>query len=129
MSDVIKSVRNVTWDDVIISQFDSNLVTRGNKEIASRLVSVGNCVITKISLDDLRNFISRVGIAMRTSIKKGRMSKLEICNVIVDAKLNPRLRSVVTETPSVVIAPKMNRKRLINVLFCDMIRPLLATLG
>ena len=116
-----------------MSQFESNLVPCGNATVPSRLVLVGNSKITKISLDELRNFIFRHCIALRTSKGKGRIFKLAICNVIVDAKLDTNLCLRVTESSTLtqgdVRVTKMNRRCLINVLFSDLIRPLLATHG
>ena len=114
MSDVEVSVDKKTpfqkWNKKKKGPIDPNIL--------SKLVSIRGIPPFEISTSNLRKFCTAVGIQGQSST-----TKKACCEAIVDATVNPPRKK------EVVKVNRINRKRYINALFSDSIRPKLATRG
>ena len=125
-------LKNATMDDVIITKDACNIIANNRKSQGTRLQSINKVSILAIQLQHLRIFCTQVGIkGMR------KKAKMDISNAIVEAKVSGsyvKLQQEAEDSMKRKIDAKnnnatMNRRRYINVLFGDVIRPKLATLG
>ena len=125
--------------DVVVTATENNALSTNRKSKLTMLHSIGNIPIGKVGVRSLKQFCTKVGIAGQRS--KG---KYEVCKAIVSSKSDPCFielkdrapptvksegESANTSTSTAKVRVTINRRRLINVLFGDVCRPHLATLG
>ena len=122
---------NATMDDVKLTEEATNMVAANRKSSMTRLHSIKNVLITQIETKSLRLFCGKIGISGVRSV-----GKLVIANKIVECKESgswkeleasaaAKKKKKADENKKVTV----NRKRFINVLFSDTVRPKLASLG
>ena len=107
---------NIKFKDVIITDEATNLVS--NRSSAStRLKSITGVAVTLLSTDKLRIIATKLGV------KGSRKSKkIDLCTAIV-SWVSDHLNE------GRVVNSNVNRKRYINVIFGDTLRPALASKG
>ena len=103
------------------SEDASNVVSSNKKNIFSALQSILGVYTVYIPISILRRFATRVVLN-----GYGKKSKVDLCLVLVDFKAICCIIPTETEASEKVT---INRRRYLNVLFSDIIRPLLATRG
>ena len=108
------------------------------KSKLTMLHSIGDILIGKLGVRSIKLFCTKVGISGQRS--KGNYN---VCKAIVSSKIDPNFVELKDKAPPVVKSEEtvdngtatgngrvtINHRRLINVLFGDVIRPHLATLG
>ena len=130
----------LTFDmiDVIVTATENNALATNRKSKFTMLHSIGDLAIGKIGVRSLKQFCTKVGILGQRS-----KAKYEVCNAIVSAKNDPNFIELkdrtsqnvksegapATSTSTGKVRVTINRRRHINVLFGDVCRPHLATLG
>ena len=114
------------WDAVIVSLESVNLVKKAGA-IRTRIVSISGSAIPTLSVANLRKFCSNHCIS-----KTKKKNKVELCAAILDGKAKHEKGipdgGVIVEVTVKEELP-ISRIRLLNVLFGDKIRPLLALRG
>ena len=116
--------KNVKFKDVIVSDKKSNIISNNRKKVMTRLYSImGICTV------DITNPQIKV-IAKALGIKNCRATKkIDLCEQIV-AWVSDSSNEVVKEISAKMdINSTINQRRYLNVIFSDVIRPLLATKG
>ena len=116
--------KNVKFKDVIVSDKKSNIVSNNRKKVMTQLYSImGICTV------DITNPQIKV-IAKALGIKNCRTAKkIDLCKQIV-TWVSDLLNEVVKEiSPKMDVNSTINQRRYLNVIFSDVIRPLLATKG
>ena len=129
--DVNSPLQNVTMEEVVATNKATNIIANNRKSQGTRLKSINNVSVIKIGLKHLRIFCTQMGIkGMR------KKAKLAICDAIAEAKVSGSYIQLQKEAEDQNKNKEkgnsnaiMNRRRFINVLFSDLIRPKLATLG
>ena len=119
------------WRMLFSQRWLSTLWRKNRKSSFTRLQSIKGIDVVKIDCKHLRLFCTKVGIAgVRAS------NKNVLCDKIVASKVSGSykelLDGVVMREKKEIMANKrvsVNRKRLINVLFCDLVRPNFAIMG
>ena len=120
-------------DDVLLSSTPVNQLSTNRKKSLTKLHSIGNIPIANIGVRSLKLFCTRVGI-----VGARKMKKDGVVEVIVSTKSSPDFvqmkNRIVEDVDGKKVAPvvkrlPMNRRRMLNVLFGDVCRPQLATLG
>lgn len=117
-------------EDVLLSATASNPLSTNRKNVLTKLHSIKDIPIGGIEVRSLKLFCTRVGIQGQR-----KKTKKDVCDAIVTAKSDPLFVqtkdavSVAKKEAPVVKRATINRRRLLNVLFGDVVRPKLATLG
>ena len=126
---------NATMEDVLISENAINYVSINRKTSLTRLESIKGISIGKIELKILRLFCNQIGLKGQQKIRK-----IEICKAIVDSKVSGSYLKLQKEMEEENEKKKekgetkmskvlINNRRYLNVIFSDIVRPKLATLG
>ena len=120
---------NATLDDVLLSDNPVNQISK-NRPQSSCLVSIMEFPIKDITIGLLRKFCTK------NSVQGARgKTKMGIIQLIIEYKRNPELYTstipirIANVPPVVNLNVRMNRKRFINILFSDIVRPVLADRG
>ena len=123
-------------DDVLLSATPVTQLSTNRKTTLTKLHSIGSVPIANIGVRQLKLFCTRVGI-----VGAQKFAKQGVVDAIISAKssttfvqLKDRvIVDVDKEKADTAVVPNkrspMNRRRLLNVLFGDVVRPELATLG
>ena len=121
--------------DVIITDKPSNSVSKNRSQVCY-LHSIMGVLTKELSVDTIRKFMTKVGIG-----RSRNLTKIQVIEKLVLRIKNPKkfvetygLLSAGSTAVSRLIKPvrinvKINRTRYTNILFCDLVRPLLADKG
>ena len=118
-------------EDVLVTETARNPLSGNRKSVLTKLHSIGDIPIGDIGVRSLKSFCARVGI-----VGQRKKTKKDVADKIVEAKTSSfvqlkdrkgkkELVKVEGGNKRVVI----NRRRLLNVIFSDMVRPKLAEVG
>ena len=114
----LEDIANGNVSDMELSEHEINLVsTRKSASLKTRLVSIKGIRTENITIAVLRRFSTHIGMTTRRS-----GSKYDIVQALVTFALNPVSNEKGTDkddSAKLVV----NRRRFLNVLFCDDIRP------
>ena len=120
-------------EDVIITEEANNTIALNRKSQGTRLKSVKGVEIAEIKNDHLRLFCSKHGISGTR-----KKAKVEVCQCIVKAKLTGEWKGIEKAKDKPVDDKSnkpagrgvtINRRRHMNVIFSDLVRPHLSSLG
>ena len=127
----VNPIQDATMEDVVLTEEPVNIVASNRKSSLTRLKSINAIEILKIDTKNLRLFCTRVGISGVRSA-----GKMDICNKIVASKasgsykeLEKNLEAEGNKKATAKKKVSVNRKRFLNVLFSDKVRPNFAIMG
>lgn len=128
--------KETKFNDVIITDESTNPLSANKKSVTTRLKSILLVPIANVRNADLRFVAKSIGIKGMS-----RTKKLEVCNVIVEWVSNPSNDKSNEDVSEDVNANddvdldtsssrcRINRRRYLNVMFSDIVRPAIATKG
>ena len=128
---VINPLANASMGDVLLSDTADTIVSANRKSQLTRLKSIKSLQIAKNDVATLRLFCNQVGLKGQR-----KKTKYDICIALVEARASGSWKKwkdnedVKEKGKGKVNANVIiNRRRFCNVIFSDIIRPQLATLG
>ena len=122
--------KNVKFKDVIVSNEKTNIVSNNFKKTMTQLYSVMGISTVDITNPQMKVIAKGLGIRNSRTFKKN-----ELCEEIVTWVSDPLNEFVNAISPKKEVKEvnkhscTINRRRYLNVIFSDLIRPLLATKG
>jgi len=122
--------KNVKFKDVIVSNEKTNIVSNNFKKTMTQLYSVMGISTVDITNPQMKVIAKGLGIRNSRTFKKN-----ELCEEIVTWVADPLNEFVNAISPKKEVKEvnkhscTINRRRYLNVIFSDLIRPLLATKG
>ena len=127
--DVDDPVELATLKDVNLDEKDQKPISRGSRSEKTPLVSIAGVETIRLKVDQLRRFLTKNGNGtVRGTSKKSLVllviqAKVEYERMLEEGNLGG------DDGTLKALTVKVNRKRYLNVLFSESIRPLLATRG
>ena len=118
----------VKFHDVLLTDDPTNIVSSNNKNVKTKLQSIMNIAIDKINTAQIRNAAKSLGI-------KGcrKLKKIDVCSRVIEWVSDETNAIVICSSPKDEPSPSttspVNRRPYLNVIFLDIIRPLIATKG